>query len=89
VSTGLPAKEITFMDNPDPPPAPGIAFMRLYLTPCEFSAELARLGLPIGEKAVRERCALPPENPLHIKSNEFFWGRYYIPKSEISRICGK
>jgi hypothetical protein len=57
-----------------------------YYTPGEFSAALEACGISIRTDAVRERCALPEGDALHIRTNNYFPGRRYIPESELFRL---
>lgn len=55
-------------------------------TPSEFSALLAKYDIGLCTELVRFRCALPSEDPRHIRTIPALRPRYYIPDSEVTRL---
>lgn len=55
-------------------------------SPSEFSAALAKRGIGMCTDVVRSRCALPSDDPRHIRTIKALHPRYYIPESEFDRI---
>lgn len=65
-------------------PAPA---RRLWLSPGEFSAELAEVGLALCEKTIRVRCRLPIGHAQRIAAHPgYFPRRIYINRSELERL---
>lgn len=71
--------------NPGSKAAP-VPPARSWLTPGEFSAALADLGLSLCTKEIYRRVNLPASDAKRIHRHPSFHCRIYIPVSEVARI---